>query len=471
MAIKYACGTWLLMVVVLVARSGITGLGGSCLLLPCLVYLPMIVLLLVFLLGHQIVGETPSLWVDKLCIHQTDPDLKAEQIAALAVFVARSQRMLILWDDTYFERLWCNLELATHARFCGAEKVEVLPLWLAPWLLASILLDILGVTLFFQLEPVFPKWSEAVTRYAAAMLGETRGGSYFVACFAVWLMSSIVYLPISIPCFFSFRMKLRSHQLMLNQMAAFDVKNAKCSLPADREPITQHVRELFRDRDGREEDAKVTGDVDAGEVCLQNYAVNYFPDPLQRFNVYVRGKLRDSVIAQIGDELFVPWRTCLIAFLPMILYSSANVLGCDNAPCEISFRLQGFRSASECMITNAAAWVLCITLAFPLTYPILLRMLKLIFSFGDGVPQHVAAFLCCPLAFMYNYICGGLIWASLIPLVLQYSVNKLLFFLLVLVVLSVQLAWLFSGHIRQRNEMSCRCTKRYEAVSGNSHAT
>ena len=266
MAIKYACGTWLLMVVVLVARSGITGLGGSCLLLPCLVYLPMIVLLLVFLLGHQIVGETPSLWVDKLCIHQTDPDLKAEQIAALAVFVARSQRMLILWDDTYFERLWCNLELATHARFCGAEKVEVLPLWLAPWLLASILLDILGVTLFFQLEPVFPKWSEAVTRYAAAMLGETRGGSYFVACFAVWLMSSIVYLPISIPCFFSFRMKLRSHQLMLNQMAAFDVKNAKCSLPADREPITQHVRELFRDRDGREEDAKVTGDVDAGEA-------------------------------------------------------------------------------------------------------------------------------------------------------------------------------------------------------------
>ena len=29
-----------------------------------------------------------------------------EQIAALPIFVARSSRMLILWDDTYFERPW-----------------------------------------------------------------------------------------------------------------------------------------------------------------------------------------------------------------------------------------------------------------------------------------------------------------------------------------------------------------------------
>ena len=126
------------MVTVLLGWGGITSLGGSCLALPCLVYLPMIMFFLVFLFGHQIMGDTPSVWVDKLCIHQTDPDLKAEQIASLAVFVARSQRMLILWDDTYFERLWCNLELATRARYGGAEKVEVLPLWLAPWLLTSI---------------------------------------------------------------------------------------------------------------------------------------------------------------------------------------------------------------------------------------------------------------------------------------------------------------------------------------------
>ncbi|CAK9016212.1 unnamed protein product [Durusdinium trenchii] len=446
MAVKCAFGTWLLMVTVLLGWGGITSLGGSCLALPCLVYLPMIMFFLVFLFGHQIMGDTPSVWVDKLCIHQTDPDLKAEQIASLAVFVARSQRMLILWDDTYFERLWCNLELATRARYGGAEKVEVLPLWLAPWLLTSILLDLLSVTIFEVMEHVFPNWSaawiEKTTDFAEAIFGERQ---YFVAVFCIWMMSCIVYLPTSIPCFFSFRMKLRNHQLMLDQMADFDVKNAKCTLPADREPIEEQVRELFKDRDDLDDqEAMATNDVDAGEVRLQRFiGVNSSSDPLQSFNAYVRGTLRDFVVAQIGDELFVPWRTCLIAFLPMIFYSSVNVLGCDNGPCETSFKLQGFSSVSQYMVANGAAWMLCLSLAFPLTYPILLRMLKFVFSFGDGVPQHVAAFLCCPLAFIYNYICGSLICASLLSLVVQYSVKKLLVFVVILVILTAQSMWLF----------------------------
>ena len=62
-------------------------------------------------------------------------------------------------------------------------------------------------------------------------------------------------------------MKLRSHKLLLDQMAAFDVRNAKCTLPADRGPIEQQVRELFKDGDVLEDqEAKATGDVDAGEA-------------------------------------------------------------------------------------------------------------------------------------------------------------------------------------------------------------
>ena len=84
-------------------------MGGSYLALPCLVYLPIAVFFLALLFGQQLLDGvcgfgSPSIWVDKLCVHQTDLELKAAQIAALPIFVAHSSRMLILWDDTYFER-------------------------------------------------------------------------------------------------------------------------------------------------------------------------------------------------------------------------------------------------------------------------------------------------------------------------------------------------------------------------------
>ncbi|CAJ1385378.1 unnamed protein product [Effrenium voratum] len=478
-AVKCACGTWLLVVTVLLGwGGGITILGGSCLALPCLTYLPISCFFLAFLFAHHIMGETPSVWVDRLCIHQTNPDLKAKQVAALPVFVARSRRMLILWDDTYFERLWCNLELATCARFGGAEKVEVLPVWLAPWLLTSILSLLFSVTLFDILERVFPNWGapwiEGIANYAEVILGEKQ---LFVAAFRTWMMSCLVQLPTSLPCFLSFRMKLRSHQLLLDQMAAFDVRNAKCTLPADRGPIEQQMRELFKDGDVLEDqEAKATGDVDAGEVRLQRFVdVNYFRDPLQSFNLYVRGTLRDSVIAQIGDELSVPWRTCLIAILPMIFYSSVSVLGCDSGPCETSSELQGFVSVGQYMVTNSVVWVLCIAVASPLTFPITLRMLKFTFSFGDGPLQHVAAFLCCALASICNCLCSSVLGTLFGVVMVEYSVKKLLAFVVMLVVLIMQNVWLFCGHIqrRSRNEISCRCIKRqavYEAVGGSLQA-
>ena len=59
-------------------------------------------------------------------------------------------------EDTYFDRLWCHLELATFARYGAVENVDVLPLWLAPWLLASILLDLLSASLLDLLEPWWP---------------------------------------------------------------------------------------------------------------------------------------------------------------------------------------------------------------------------------------------------------------------------------------------------------------------------
>ena len=61
--------TWLITVAALLARGGWTGLGGSYLALPCLVYFPMVTFIIVLVFGQQLCDHFcgfagPSLWLD-----------------------------------------------------------------------------------------------------------------------------------------------------------------------------------------------------------------------------------------------------------------------------------------------------------------------------------------------------------------------------------------------------------------------
>ena len=154
-------------------------------------------------------------------------------------------------------------------------------------------------------------------------------------------------------------------------------------------------------------------------------------DPLGCFNAYVRGTLHSFVLSQIGDELYVSRRTCLIALLPMIFYSSVNVLGCDNGPCETSGPAAGYTSVTTYMISSSTGWVILILLALPLAYPVLLRLVRCAMSYGHGSARFCAALLC-PMAFCYSYTWAGLAGAALVCVAQNYSHTQLIIFLLVL---------------------------------------
>ncbi|CAE6971381.1 unnamed protein product, partial [Symbiodinium sp. CCMP2592] len=477
-AVKCSIATWFAVVVLLVSCFGLTGLGGSYLALPCLVYLPLATFLVVFIFAQQLFGGFSwfggqSVWLDILCVHQTDMARKAEQIAALPTFVAHSSRMLILWDDTYFSRLWCNLELATFVRRCGAEKLDFVPLWLAPWLLLSVLLDLMTASILELLEHVFPSWSATwashITLHIESVLGKNPAMLTFATMFIIWMISGTIYLPVSMPSFFSFRTKLRGHKAMLDQMATFDVRAAECTLSSDRDVIEHQVKDLFSDVP-----AKIlsSDSDDTGEIYIPRFMPPDSPssacyDPLDRFNDYVRGTVRKFVMAQIGDELHVPFPMCLAASLPMIFYSSVSVLACENGPCEQTARLSGCGSVAEYMALQAGGWALCILTAFPLTFPVLLRMIKFVLSYGEGPLQLVLAFLCCPIAYAYSSFCGGLAWSSLISLALFYSPTQLAIFCLTILFLVAQVILLFSWrnwHDVESDAMDCRCLRREQAV-------
>ncbi|CAE6951851.1 unnamed protein product [Symbiodinium sp. CCMP2456] len=55
-------------------------------------------------------------FVDRVCISQTDPELQAEGIFSLGAMVKRADTMLVLWDPSWARRLWCVYELAAFIR-------------------------------------------------------------------------------------------------------------------------------------------------------------------------------------------------------------------------------------------------------------------------------------------------------------------------------------------------------------------
>ncbi|CAE7638442.1 unnamed protein product [Symbiodinium sp. CCMP2592] len=462
LAIKCSFAMWCAAAVALIASTGWTSLGGSYFNFPCLVCLPMATFFIMFFWGQQISAGlwSPTVWLDRFCIHQTDLERKQQQIVSLPVFVARSSRMLLLWDDTYFDRLWCHLELATFACYGGAEKVDVVPLWLAPWLLASILSHLLSVTFLELLEHAFPSWSAqwlpGILSVLESHFGDNQALQKFAAMWVIGMTSSIIALPVSIPSFFAFRLKLHSHQLMLSQMASFDVRAASCTVPADRSAVEQQVQQLFRSDSGSRHQL-----LDEGEVHLQRFLAPW--DPLDGFNTYVRGTLREAVIAQIGNELEVPWHTCMTAILPMILYSSVNILGCDNGSCEESARVSGYSSVFQYMEVQVVAWALSLVTCYVLIFPVLLRMVKFVVSCGSGsYPlQCVLAGIWCPLAFEYCYFCVSLTWGSIVSLVQNYSRVQLIISLAIMTGLVAQVIFLFCGYtMPRRQHVSCRCVTR-----------
>lgn len=54
-----------------------------------------------------------QIFLDRMCIHQTDETRKDEAILSLAGILECSNRLVIMWCPAYLTRLWCVYELAT----------------------------------------------------------------------------------------------------------------------------------------------------------------------------------------------------------------------------------------------------------------------------------------------------------------------------------------------------------------------
>ncbi|CAE7413407.1 Rai14 [Symbiodinium sp. CCMP2592] len=99
------------------------------------------------------------IFLDRVCISQSDPGLQAEGLLSLGAILKSSDSMLVLWDPSWARRLWCVFELAAFIRSRPAgckPHVVMRPTILGFAILAFGFSGVLGALCYYSLFHVFP---------------------------------------------------------------------------------------------------------------------------------------------------------------------------------------------------------------------------------------------------------------------------------------------------------------------------
>ena len=385
---------FLLAVLILVLRAGsFPAVAQQDLTLRCclLLFWPFSVFLGTYLFGHLL--DCRKFWIDQVCVHPTNAEVKSQTLQAIPAFVAQSKQMLVIWDDTYWQRLWCNYEVAIWVKASSAPKaIRFVPTWMPLWVLSSFAL--LTLVCFSVVGQVW-SWEK----------GNWDSRLSYVASFMMIAAPTTVAVPVGValPCFWLCMQKLQKHKLMLSQMEHFDIRSAECTVESDRKVIEEQILDLFDE--ALEPPVQVSFGADAADAAdaplmspeaLRDIRhITSYPtrnEILDQFNTYVRGPLRESVEASIGKEDFLPLNSCIAAVLPLILGGFTIALGCDGrADCELSASNWGYASVTEYMLGNAFINGIQGPVFWILTFPLGLRTSCLAArAFSSGIWQTLA---------------------------------------------------------------------------------
>lgn len=350
-AVRAAVVSWVVAIaaIILFSDRDLIRLGGVEL-TAHVVYMPVGIFFLIFFFGHLRPGRIGrTVWVDKLCIHQTREDLKLAGVSCLPEFVANSRRMSILWNSTYFERLWCICEVATFtAAKGGADSVDFEPLWRAPWVLSTILVDLICISVSMKFMFLIP----LASTFVEDLIGIEHPPlvNLLSAILGVGSAFAIGYIPALIPNYISFRFKISNHERMRRQVSHFCLADTKVTVESDREVVEGHIIRLFKS--GNEEPEKAS---------------------IQRFNEYMQHEFFDTMTARLGPVTYISYSQSMLAVLPLVLSSASDILGCDGGDCAESAAGTGFDDPYVYIASNTLSWTIGCLLVYPSTYPVMLR--------------------------------------------------------------------------------------------------
>jgi hypothetical protein len=174
-----------------------------------------------------------TLFLDKCCIHQTDPELKREGIYNVGGFVAQSRSMFVPWDDNYFERLWCTYEVAAFVRSAASKGKDVLkslkfmPIQVAVFVFATMVAGFVGTTGFMFMIVINDQ------------LWQFWLPQNWLEYFAIWGTGGT--LVFGVPKFVFCHLSVQSRRALADKLKNFSVQDAKVAVEEDRAVIENYI--------------------------------------------------------------------------------------------------------------------------------------------------------------------------------------------------------------------------------------
>jgi len=357
-----------------------------------LLFLPVVVFHVLFFFGHWLPRPTTRYWLDRRCIHQKDPHLKAEGMNALLEIVSKSDSMLILWSEDYFKRLWCCAEVATFAVMNkGCDKIKFQALWLAPWVLTSMLTDCVCIVFMTVAVKLIP----FTLHFWSGIFGAAHPLQVFLTqVTGIGSCLGIGYLPFALPNWIAFSVKIDSHEKMLAELSKFELNKAGSSVESDRWLVLEHVLKLFREMP------------DFGADPCEAMS------PFQRFDNFMRTHFLEACRQMLGGSTSTPL-TFLVVCMPMTFISVANVVHCNGCGCHGCAQSEESVSAGSLLLTNSMVWLWAMILVYPSSYPLALNAMHAARQRFSGKIQHLMSVLLIMCTYFAMGIatgtCGGLI--------------------------------------------------------------
>eukprot|EP00928_Gymnodinium_smaydae_P087855 TRINITY_DN72045_c0_g1_i1.p1 TRINITY_DN72045_c0_g1~~TRINITY_DN72045_c0_g1_i1.p1 ORF type:complete len:561 (+),score=55.79 TRINITY_DN72045_c0_g1_i1:178-1860(+) len=308
-------------------------------------------------------SRNTTIFLDKLCIHQHDIELKMRGIRSIGAILARSSSFLVAWDPTYFSRLWCLYELSVFKYAMPKGSVVFLSISVGYMLLGLILGEVVAELLIMVLDKV---------------CYFTIHGLHVIYMFC-WVFTSLFFTRYARRCV---------HDLFTldSQLNKFSVKNASCFccsvghvhpdtrsiLPCDRQLVYESIVAMDQARlDGCcREDAENHEDIDgsdcrevlAGKIASRMQRMQtktsdvFYDERLQHFDAIVRTTFRMDITRSLNG--------------PNVRYSLMLALGVFPGMCSMDWSL----SFDEPLWFSVYRFTYWTFFAFPISIGVFMRL-------------------------------------------------------------------------------------------------
>ncbi|CAK0887436.1 unnamed protein product [Prorocentrum cordatum] len=201
---------------------------------------------IVLLWGQELPINRTVCFLDKCCIHQTDPLLKLTGIRQLGAVLRYSEYMMILLQPQYFRRAWCVYELAAFLYMNNGNHHRV---WLQPLKLTLLTVAVFGISCSAAVAAILLLPWTVFSPWHVKLAAQTVPGylQYAYLVGVLFLFHFCVYIFPSRLFWRSCKGHMHDRQRILQQVRTFSLSQASCFDDGDLEFIQSQIGLWFAD--------------------------------------------------------------------------------------------------------------------------------------------------------------------------------------------------------------------------------